>query len=117
MTDTAETAGPALLQNLPEADLRKLAVHIAERRVFGTWNIAEHDVDLLSVIFIPLGLGARIPSNTGHLYEYYDKAADRGINGYPSFFSCKLISEDDARALFPLVNEYRDRQEAFLSPT
>ena len=38
------------------------------------------------------------------VYEYYDKAGPRGINGYPMFMSMCMIFEDD----FKIFLKYKD---------
>jgi hypothetical protein len=64
------------------------------------FTAAQCPPEMLASVFVILGLGglqqANIdPETIGMIYEYMDKAGERGINGYPMFFSCKLIHKDD----------------------
>lgn len=71
-------------------DTRQLAMDIVDGKVFGSWAITEKD--MIGLVFMPLSLGAKIADDTAHVYEYYDKAAPRSINGYPIFFSMTAIT-------------------------
>ena len=60
--------------------------------------------DMIGSVFIVLGLGgfgSIDPESVGLVYEYMDKAGERGINGLPMFMSCKFIHKDD----LPIVIE------------
>ena len=54
--------------------------------------IPERDNDLMPSIFIPLIFmneeqrDDMVKKGTLHIFEYYDKAGPRSINGYPIFF-------------------------------
>jgi hypothetical protein len=34
------------------------------------------------------------------VYEYYDKAAPRSVNGRPIFLSCGLLNQDESKKMF-----------------
>src|SRR5271157_4422261 len=99
-TDTDEI-GPPL--RLGTEQLSQLARDIVTNRVFIT-NDSEGIDNSFSLILS--GSAPRMTDDTinqiGAVYEYIDKAADRSINGYPFFFSCKMLHRDDLR---PLVAE------------
>ena len=53
-------------------------------------------------------------SQVGVLYEYYDKAGPRAINGYPIFFSCNMMSADDYERVYNAwERESKRRDEEF----
>ena len=85
----------------PEA-LTQLAKDIAANLVFIDKMIRPGDESLTGMIFMPLMMGAfaeftpeSVRDTVGMVYEYYDKALPRGINGYPIFMSMALINKHD----------------------
>jgi hypothetical protein len=99
-------------------DLKKLAVDIVESHVFTDRHLSDrNDMRLLLSVFIPLGLGALEdvdPKDVGLIYEYYDKAGPRSINGYPMFFSMYLLNNKDAEWTINLVGKLYEQRQAFL---
>lgn len=85
--------------------LAKLAQDFADGKVFTSWQVPRHDEHLLPTIFMPIVFGGNntFPTNTAHLYEYYSEAGPRGVNGYPCFFSCGVLTDDDMRLFRPLM--------------
>ena len=51
--------------------------------------------------------------NIGMLYEEYSKAGPRGINGMPTFFSCKIVSIEDTKRFHEMYTAYCDMREKF----
>lgn len=49
----------------------------------------------------------------GMLYEDNSKAGPRSINGYPMFFSCKILSKADAKRFMEMYNKYVKMREEF----
>lgn len=39
------------------------------------------------------------------VFEYYDKALPRGVNGYPMFMSCQLVNTADMKKLMEIYNK------------
>ena len=72
---------------------------VAEGLVKGHYFIASlAPSDMLPLIFLPLAMGGLDdidPNSLGNIIEDYGKASERSINGYPMFFSCRLIHKDD----------------------
>jgi len=50
-------------------------------------------------------------NDIGFVYEQLDKAAPRGINGYPIFFSCGILSKKDTNRMFVFYEKYKELQE------
>jgi len=44
--------------------------------------------------------------DVGMLYESYDKALPKGVNGYPIFTSCGFLSKTDATRFLEIYNKY-----------
>ena len=47
----------------------------------------------------------------GFIYENYDKALPRGINGYPMFGSCGFLTRKDTERMFVFYEKYKELQE------
>jgi hypothetical protein len=68
---------------------------------------------MLLSVFMPLGLCsneqrrqvADIVGDHGMIYEYMDKAAERGVNGFPAFMSMQLLSDEDGRKVIELYGK------------
>lgn len=105
----------------PQADMdeptrRKVALDIVESRIFGSWMMRDSDVgDMLGLVFMPLVLGARLPPNAHALYEYVSEAGPRAINGYPTFFSCRILTEADTKAISVYAADLDAKRIAFLN--
>jgi len=50
-------------------------------------------------------------NDIGFLYEHLDKAAPMGINGYPIFYSCGILSKKDTDRMFDFYEKYKELQE------
>lgn len=103
---------PEPIVDMAENKLRQLAIDIHEGRVFGSWNL--HDNSLIPMIFMPLSF-ASPPSNAAIVYEYMSEAGTMGINGYPSFFSCKFATASDAEKLMQLLRQLEESRDSFLT--
>jgi hypothetical protein len=49
----------------------------------------------------------------GMLYEKNSEAGPRSINGYPIFFSCKIVSKEDTKKFLEMYNTYVKLRENF----
>ena len=104
MTDQPEDTAPKPWTYVPpdEAEKRRLAAALVGNTVFTSQHIPERDGHLLRSIFMPVLFGAFAGmSEEDHarvqpiLYEYLDQAGPRSVNGYPIFFSLRVIGWDD----------------------
>jgi hypothetical protein len=97
---------------MTDAEVETLAQDVVARRVFGSWDLGPPgSPDMLRMIFMPLGfmtaedVAALKAANITNFYEYLDKAGPRSVNGYPCFFSMKLLDQDDSKRLLASVLE------------
>lgn len=51
--------------------------------------------------------------NIGMLYEDYSKAGSLSVNGYPTFFSCSILSIDDTKRFIDLYIRYEKLRKEF----
>lgn len=87
------------IPRLDDDEIKKVARGIVEGHVFTATMCPP---DMLSMVFMPLGLGGLSEfelDNVGNVYEWLDKAGERGINGFPMFMSCRLACQDDWDAI------------------
>jgi hypothetical protein len=118
MTEAVETEVATEVVPLPamtEDELKTLARDMAMEKVFTSNHVPDHDARMLGMIFMPLalgGLGGRNPEEIGMIYEYLDRAGPRSINGYPCFFSFRMVRADQMQALFAKYRAIREALEA-----
>jgi hypothetical protein len=95
-----------------EEQLRKLAQEIVEGKVFTDRDLRRADQEggtMLGMIFMPVLLmpnSAAYLADAGLLYEYWDQAGPRSVNGYPIFFSVRKIIKKDMPALEHYVKTF-----------
>ncbi len=105
------------LDRMPEDDLRKFVDDFVSGRIFTSAHIRTEQASLLPMIFMPLALGAFSKVNPdslsqiGCLYEYYDKAGPRSINGFPMFFSFHLLHVDDWERAKAAIEKEEERRK------
>ena len=52
-------------------------------------------------------------NNIGMVYEYMNIAGTRGINGYPSFMSCNIMTISDTKKFIDMYDKYVAMREEF----
>lgn len=94
-------------ERLPDDELRDLAIEIVEERVF----IARSKPAVENAFGIVLSFLDREAledaDEWGMLYERYAKAGPRFVNGYPVFYSFKVLHMDDAEPLLEHMTAYQ----------
>jgi hypothetical protein len=99
-------------------ELKQLALDIADGKVFGSWMTKQDEV---SLCFVPLNMLSNeqrqemIDKEITVIYEYLDKACQRGINGLPMFLSFHQLTRHEAEALQPMIDTLRKQREEFLN--
>jgi len=90
--------------------LNRIAKDIVGNLIFTTNHIRQGDEKLLGMIFLPILLGGASSkphietlAAGGMIYEYYDKAAPRGINGYPIFYSCYTMGAEETKMVWEKI--------------
>jgi hypothetical protein len=105
------------LPKLTDDKLREFIDDFVSNRIFTTAHLSDAEADLIPSIFLPIALGcfSKVQPDTlsqiGVIYEYYEKAGPRSINGKPSFFSFHMLHiEDWDRARPAIVKEIERRK-------
>lgn len=109
---------PKSIDNKPIEFLTQLAKDIAMNLVFTDRHIRPGDDHHIGMIFMPICMGAfadttpEYRQDVGLMYEYYDKAGPRSMNGYPLFFSFAYCSQHDAKIVWEKVFKIKDALDA-----
>jgi hypothetical protein len=112
MSDDIKDQIECALGGSSEEELKKLAQEIVDGKVFTDRDLRKADQAggfMLTMVFMPLALmenPAAFVADAGLLYEYWDQAGPRSINGYPMFFSVRKIIRKDMPALEHYVKFY-----------
>jgi len=91
----------------PQAKLVELARDITEGKVFGSWMMPKSEGPQLGMVFMPLFFmdKEQLPPNTAEVFEYYDKAGPRSVNGMPVFMSMHILTKTEAPILKDLIDK------------
>lgn len=115
----ADVAPGKCVPKMPRAGLAKFVMDFCDGKVFTSAHVHDSQTEnLLHIIFLPLALGGlhglyeHEVKNIGLIWEHLSQAGYRGINGYPTFMSCRLMHKDDwdtARKAIKREMERRDK--------
>jgi hypothetical protein len=112
---------------LTDEEVKEFALGIYRNEIFTEYHIRESDLSHITLIFMPLALGAFTEdpetlgamekSPPGMCYARYrdaqgrDQTFPRTINGYPIFSSCAFLSKEDTVRVHEKYNEIKDALE------
>lgn len=86
----------------PDAEIRKLALDIHSGQVFVSWQMHDHEMSLLTMVFLPLALMSDFDhlaikrDKITHFYGHMKDASPRAINGLPMFMSVGMLNHEDS---------------------
>ncbi len=98
----------------PDKELKQVAKDLWAGKIFCDRQIPEHDKSLLLSIFMPLifmdkkTIKSMQREKISLIYEYYDRAGPRAINGYPMFMSCHTMTEPEAKKMFEYYEKFKE---------
>lgn len=95
MTENAESEPLRDVPRLEPDEINQMVIDLAQNRLVVASALPP---DMLPMVFMVLGLGGLRGldgEQIGNIVEHIDKAGPRSVNGYPTFFSCKVIHKDD----------------------
>lgn len=93
MSDEKPTLQPA--PRLTPEEITELASGMVKGHYF---TASMCPPDMIPSIFMVVGLGGLShidPETIGNIVEHLDKANPMAVNGYPTFFSCRVIHKED----------------------
>lgn len=98
-----------------DAELKQIAMDFYEKKIFSDRHVENaHD---LQMIFMPIILGAfktkEEVNEIGMIYEYFDKAGPRSINGYPIFMSMCVLNKSEVEQMIIHFEAYKKLKEDF----
>lgn len=102
-----------------DEELRQIAVDMYDGKIFSDRHL--RNIDDIHIVFMPITLGAlhNMPEeerrNIGMIYEYMSERGPRDVNGYPTFFSLKILTQEEAGKMFVHFEEYREMKDKFLN--
>ena len=113
MSEDSQTDEPtAFPPAYSDKEIRDFVLGVCNNTIF-TDRHCRHPDDL-QMIFMVLALGGLAEHDTadiGCVWEYLDKAGNRGINGYPMFHSVRFMNKADADRAFAAIKKELSRRE------
>lgn len=111
------------IPKMTDDQLRELVCAYVDRRIFTLHDIHPNSREhLAGMVFMPLALGAFAGYNEaslkkiGTIYEYLDKAGPRSINGYPIFFSLRIVHVKDWERALKAIQLEEERRKGIVLP-
>jgi len=95
-----------MMKKLTDDEINALAEDIYRDRVFTSDQLRQGDLNMLPVIFMPLLFAGKKMIEKmqidapGMIYEHFSEAGPRSINGYPTFVSLHIVSQEDAKKVW-----------------
>jgi len=100
-----------------DEELKQIAVDLYDGKILCDQQVT--DTNALPLIFMPLAFMGTDDAKKMQddkialIYEYYDQAGPRGINGYPSFFSMQVLNMEESEKMFNYFNRYKRLKDNF----
>jgi len=98
-------------------ELTQFVLNYCDGHLFTSAHLRPGDEQLIQSIFMPLAFGAFAERSksylekVGLLWEHMSQAGYRGINGYPTFMSLRVMHKDDwERARKAIITELDRRK-------
>ncbi len=96
-------------------DLKQIAVDLYDDKIFCDRQLTNQSS--MPMVFLPIALGAfkneEDVKDIGLIYEYLSEAGPRGINGYPCFFSMRILTIEETKEMFKHYEEYKKLKDSF----
>ena len=110
--DTPRSDPIRITRKSPE-ELKQLAIDIRAGKVFTDRHVPDEASSMMSRVFMPLmfmseeQIADLMKEPIGLIYEYLDNAGPRSINGYPGFFSMRILHRDDWPEVVRLMDQLK----------
>lgn len=105
-----------VVPRMSQDERRKFVIDWLAGRVFTSAHVRDHGD--LRMIFMPLGLFPVFANweeddlkKIGVIWEYTKEAGPRSINGYPCFFSLRIMHREDWDRCAAAIDREQDRQQ------
>ena len=98
-----------------DEELKEIAKDLWAGRIFSDRHInsLKDNPNVLGMVFMPMVfMDNKTRKKLANLkvsfiYEYLDKAGPRSINGMPIFFSCRTLTEPEAKKMFEYYEKFK----------
>ena len=94
-----------------DQELRKIAEDFRDGLIFTDRDCRDLEELRRSFLVIALMDGDQISKmkkdKVAFVFEYYDRAAPRSVNGNPIFSSCHTLNEDESKRMFAIYETIR----------
>ena len=100
----------------PKRNLRSVALEIVEGKIFGSWQLANPDIELRLVFMVLVFCKKEdMPEDAYVVYEYMANAGPGSVNGLPMFFSCYFMTKTEFETVSNYVEEIKKLRKSFLT--
>ena len=99
---------------MSEDDIKDTAEGLVKGRIFAASSAPP---ELWTAVFPIIALGGLSdidPTTVGDIIEDISKAGPRSVNGYPVFFSCRVVHKDDWAAILERAARAQEALDAAL---
>ena len=98
--------------HLDDEQIKQLAVDVVDGRVF----LANNPEAVKNAWMVPLAfITDPLPKECAAFFEDMSRAGPRSINGYPTFFSFKMLHNEDLDPVLKAMEDYKAVKEGFVS--
>ena len=109
--ESGDTPTENQYQRKTNEEVNELAKQAYRGEVFFSWQVREHDMNLIGSIFMPLFFlddvtrKEWVRDEVCHFYGFMKDATSRGINGYPCFFGMGVLNKEDSQRIDTRIKE------------
>lgn len=99
-----------------DEDIAEIALAMSRNGIFASWYFDAHEAEhMMRSVFMTLNflrdedIKWMADNKIAHVFEYMSKAGQMSVNGYPTFFSHCVLTQEDAERV---VAKYKQIKEA-----
>ena len=108
-----------VVNKLEDSELRKVAMDILDGKIFTDRHLPPGDERMLASVFMVLIFAGDslkdVAQDIGLIYEYIDKAGPGSVNGYPTFFSFRLLHKDNTVKMEEYYKQFKEAKDKMLN--
>lgn len=109
---------PEEVQRLSKDQMAKFIREFRSGQIFSSAHIIEDYMILRVFLVLSLGALSKAPdtyiNSIGLFWEYIKDAGPLSINGYPQFFSCRMVHKEDWAKIRKTILELDNREKSEL---
>jgi|EndMetStandDraft_8_1072994.scaffolds.fasta_scaffold750238_2 hypothetical protein len=94
-----------------DEELKQVAQDLLDGRIFTDRHCKDlyelRSSFLVIALMEPEAMKKMEEDKINFIYEYYDKAAPRSVNGRPIFFSCHCLTEAESKRMFEFYEQMK----------